>query len=275
MIARSRPYIWVTPGHYISPGQPGHYLSYSVLKLDIGGDGKTSGKLGSNLQPLLIDSSSSTMNDPSSASQAPPPRYLLESDSSDEEGQGAYPSTSRKPARARPTHDVSVQFIDQVGDVGCIAVSVGQAGRYLDRMTGARKAIGEVTSLGEVVGRALRVDGDLLLVMEEGEQSEGIYAVADKIVQTVKARSWCVKGCQSISELTFPRLVVSTYLPSMYIPDPSSQPSISSTPPIRHLRTSGSTPSSGSVAAFDSPNYVTGLPAALESIVSHTSVRST
>ena len=64
------------------------------------------------------------------------------------------------------------------------------------------------------------------------------------------------------------RIIVSTYLPSMYIPD---QPFSLPTAPIRVLSLENEEKISRDlkgVEAITSPNYVTGLAAALLSIVS-------
>jgi hypothetical protein len=67
------------------------------------------------------------------------------------------------------------------------------------------------------------------------------------------------------------RTAVTTYLPAMYIPDPTS-PSTSASPPIRYLSTSSSQPfdrADAGIAKFDSPNYISGLPASLASLAVH------
>ncbi len=130
------------------------------------------------------------MNDPLSSLQAPPPRYLLESDSSDEEGQGAYPSTSRKSSRPAPTYDISVNFDDDVDNLECLVIGVGQAGRYFAQVVGVGKRIGELKNGDEAVGLAYKKEGFSIMVVEESHSGEAAFAFADKLIQSVKARSW-------------------------------------------------------------------------------------
>jgi len=131
----------------------------------------------------------SSMNDPSSI-QAPPPRYLLESDSSDEEGQGAYPSSSRRLRQGTTKQIVSIHLDDYAGDVESLVVGVGQAGRYLARLLRANNVIGQVTTNDDIVGKAYRVEEGILMVMEECERPEGVFEVADEMLQSIKPRSW-------------------------------------------------------------------------------------
>ena len=68
------------------------------------------------------------------------------------------------------------------------------------------------------------------------------------------------------------RTVLTTYLPSMYIPDPSAPPSYDA--PIRYLSTQPSALDSSSTSKLDSPNFITALPAALASLALHPSTPS-
>lgn len=64
------------------------------------------------------------------------------------------------------------------------------------------------------------------------------------------------------------RIIVTTYLPAMYIPHPRS--TLPKTPPIRYISTQPvNLPDS--VAKLESPNFASGLPAALASLAIHPS----
>ena len=62
------------------------------------------------------------------------------------------------------------------------------------------------------------------------------------------------------------RSVLSTYLPSMYIPSANERPVEGA---IRYLSTNSSTPLSSLVPKLSSPNYATGLSAALATLATH------
>jgi hypothetical protein len=135
------------------------------------------------------------MNDPLSSLHAPPPRYLLESDSSDEEGQGAYPETSRRPPRPTASLNPSIELNLNFSEVKCAVVGVGQAGLYLIRKAGAHRAVGDITTERGLVGRLYAMDEGVMVFMEEGESNEGISEVAVTLMNSLKARSWYVSPC--------------------------------------------------------------------------------
>lgn len=163
------------------------------------------------------------MNDPTSSFNLPPPRYLLESDSSDEEGQGDYSGapranplagTSGSPA-SKPLRlaDVRCQGLQSPGNAGYaeVVVAVGQAGRYALRKLGMGKGHGHgheqghgqgrvvIPAVGgakdERVGAAYDVQrkegqsGALLIVVEE-QEGERAWAAAKGLVQSLKADKW-------------------------------------------------------------------------------------
>ena len=130
------------------------------------------------------------MNDALSPLRAPPPRYLLESDSSDEEGQGAYPSSSRKPARIAPSHTVQINLNSKTSEFALALVAMGQVGRYVIRKGGAGKVVGEVRTGDEVIGRFYEADGGIVVVMEERDGGEATFAIAGRLLRTIRARSW-------------------------------------------------------------------------------------
>jgi hypothetical protein len=140
------------------------------------------------------------MLDPLSPLNVPPPRYLLESDSSDEEGQGVYPSGSR-PRIVVPSPVVRV-YTAQPGSETLydeVIVGVGQAGRYLLKKAGVkakggregllveldedRRRIGE----GYVMGAGSRM---LLINLDETVGHESTWRITEEICRVVKAKSW-------------------------------------------------------------------------------------
>jgi hypothetical protein len=138
------------------------------------------------------------MNDPSSAFNAPPPRYLLESDSSDEEGQGGYPggSTShggRQGKASTKAHSVRVVGSTVQRAVPEAVVGVGQAGRYLFRKLGlthsAQEAQATVELDGGKCGTIAYVNGAALICLEE-QDGEEAWAVGKGLGDTVRAEKW-------------------------------------------------------------------------------------
>jgi hypothetical protein len=129
------------------------------------------------------------MIDPLSTIAAPPPRYLLESDSSDEEGQGAYAGGSVPKIRTAAP-EISVRWTDAVpGSLTGAVVGVGQAGKYLARRAGARMALLVVEIGGTTVGTGFAFGEDGILVVLE-EMEKGAFEVVETLVGAVKAESW-------------------------------------------------------------------------------------
>ena len=142
------------------------------------------------------------MNDPLSSLTVPPPRYLLESDSSDEEGQGLYSSSSTRPRKSPPVPSVSIQWEDasaqgsSTSNAGEILVGVGQAGRYLTRKTGLRgkrpELRVEVSEGGKkrTVGEGWRLGSEWLLAVREEWSHQVVWKVAEALMSSMKARRW-------------------------------------------------------------------------------------
>lgn len=166
------------------------------------------------------------MNDPSSSINAAPPRYLLESDSSDEEGQGGYPGpnpeyglSSRARAQAQAQASASkgasgprislarLQGISKDGSSYKEAiVAVGQAGRYVVRKLGLKVkgsqgqgVSGTVvlpTATGdERVGEVYELGqgegrGKVLLLCVEEQEGERAWAVVKGLQGSVEAEKW-------------------------------------------------------------------------------------
>lgn len=130
-----------------------------------------------------------TMLDPVSSLSAPPPRYLLESDSSDEEGQGVYPSGQRK--RATTTPAVSVKWLDEAVPATSVVVGLGQAGKYLARRANARMAVLSVDVDGHTVGTGFSLGDDLLVQLADSdEKGEAACGVVEQLTKLVSAQSW-------------------------------------------------------------------------------------
>jgi hypothetical protein len=129
------------------------------------------------------------MNDILSPLDAPPPRYLMESDSSDEEGGGQYPGSSsrlKQPTRAR---NVAVTC-NGGGEYENAVVGVGQAGRYLSGLGGlAREEAVEVLEDGKTIGRGWGYEAGILIDVEDGDVGTG-WKVASTLLKEVKAKKW-------------------------------------------------------------------------------------
>ncbi|WVR07745.1 hypothetical protein IAU60_004788 [Kwoniella sp. DSM 27419] len=203
------------------------------------------------------------MNDPLSPLTAPPPRYLLESDSSDEEGQGTYPGSG--PSSSRPKIRQAQTIDDPAvagGAVSHVVLGIGQAGRYLLKHVQAQTpATGEAIKVdGSEVGSIRTVGGIRLVIIEEnGLKGETVWDLASALTEAVQAEQWTI---------------ITSYVPAMYIPS-TSELSQRGSRASSNIRVFSSGPASTSVpndaASFDPPNYLTGLAAALVSLAAHPS----
>lgn len=140
------------------------------------------------------------MEDPLSAVHDRPHRYLLESDSSDEEGQGLYGSNDSGPSKLKPTSTpvLSVQDIE-INDNGpwdtCdeILLGVGQAGRYLVKtLGGGQKADVEIRAGDSPLGSGWMVGKRLVLSMDDGGLDSSLHAVAQALVNKAGNKPWYV-----------------------------------------------------------------------------------
>ncbi|WVN84993.1 uncharacterized protein L203_100130 [Cryptococcus depauperatus CBS 7841] len=192
------------------------------------------------------------MNDPLFSLAAPPPRYRLESDSSDEEGEGIYPGgclAGEEKVRRR-SRIVSVR-LDAGGGRHQVVVGVGQAGRYLVKHMRRVDRVGDVTVDGREVGWVYRlgaagaVDECLVVWVDvDGLDHGSVWRVAEEMVRVVQPGS-----------LT----MVTAYPPSMVI----TSDEVRGEPPIRYLSARRSV---SGVAAWEAPNVVSGLAGALMSL---------
>lgn len=221
------------------------------------------------------------MNDPLASFTAPPPRYLLESDSSDEEGQGLYPILGQpsRPPRAPvvphhyTVHPAGTQTYESV------IVGIGQAGRYAARCLGIdSRRPGEVRLLDgdALVGQGYEVDGRLFMMLDEtGPSGDGAHELSESLLSSLKAKRWSVTIQGNMDGLLMQHRVLSTsYLAALYIPDSEDPTATQDDSVIRFLH-SGSQPDASpatmakaGLRPLDSPNYVSGYAAALASLVS-------
>jgi len=141
----------------------------------------------------LHDEPTYTMEDPLSSVHDRPHRYLLDSDSDDEEGQGLYPPSESGPSRLSkvkisngPAPEVS---ISTTGPYEELVLGIGQAGKYISRKFGGEGDI-EVKVGDEVVGRGGVVGGRLILGVNE-KSVDDLHAVAGELLK-VETESWYV-----------------------------------------------------------------------------------
>jgi hypothetical protein len=151
------------------------------------------------------------MDDPLSNLHDRPPRYLLESDSSDEEGQGMYPGagpskSKSQPKIALPKQDARLTWTQGTpAQIHSVILGVGQAGRYLLRRTGLepksrtaaagadRSADAEVKLGDRRIGQGYVADGTLVLSVAEGLDSQDVlYGLARNLIEGLPAASWLV-----------------------------------------------------------------------------------
>ncbi|ORX40648.1 hypothetical protein BD324DRAFT_611632 [Kockovaella imperatae] len=196
------------------------------------------------------------MNDPLSPLTVPPPRYLLESDSSDEEGQGSYLASRLKTASAS-VPSFSIQWADAESSFDTVVVSTGQAGKYIARKAGASSPCLTMLMDSEVMGHGYRCAQDLIIVLDDeiDEAQPAVWEGANALLG-VQANKW---------------IIAAAYLPSIYITDESESPY--KFHPIRYLHIRGPDPQLDKSGArrLSPPNFVTGLPASISSIASHPS----
>lgn len=131
------------------------------------------------------------MYDPTSSVSAPPPRYLLESDSSDEEGQGAY-GGQRPPKLRVPEPEVTLHLLS--GGTAPLeaqqaVVGVGQAGAYLLRGAAGGKPAFALEADGARIGTGVLLpDGVLLVAVRE----QGDWRAVRTLLDGVRAEKWSV-----------------------------------------------------------------------------------
>jgi hypothetical protein len=135
------------------------------------------------------------MYDPTSPLTAPPPRYRIESDSSDEEGQGAYPSSAHRPGPPLPSVKIALLPVDPADPnppsvSGAAVIGIGQAGKYLLRRAGGRP-IFQVTVGGRPAGMGVAVDGGVVVALQDGP-AEAADETVKQIAGVLKASSWYV-----------------------------------------------------------------------------------
>ena len=218
------------------------------------------------------------MEDPLSAVHDRPHRYLLESDSSDEEGQGLYTTHESGPSKSKSPTALSVNEIEFTGSWDAydeVILGVAQAGRYLSKtFSGSKAGKGdvEIKAGGTALGNGRGVGKRLLLAVDEQGLETSLHTIARALVNKAGGKSWYVHELSSLDvksrlRLMGVRLAVSSYLPSMYIPD---RPFTLPTAPIRYLAINGDKVVTKEIKCAEpitSPNYVTGLAAALLSRV--------
>jgi hypothetical protein len=133
------------------------------------------------------------MEDPLSAVHDRPHRYLLDSDSEDEEGQGLYSPSASGPSRISKLHISSPPpaqvLISSNGPYEEVVLGIGQAGKYLSRKFGKDGKV--VVKVGdEVVGSGGAVGGRLVLAIND-ELVEDLHSLAASLLK-VETKSWYV-----------------------------------------------------------------------------------
>lgn len=145
-------------------------------------------------QSLLLSYTScytDTMEDPLSAVHDRPHRYLLDSDSEDEEGQGIYSPSTSGPSRISKLHISSSSpakvSISNSGSYEEVVIGIGQAGKYLCRKFGMDSSV-KVKVGEEVVGTGGDNGGRLILALND-ELVEDLHSLAGALIG-VQTKSW-------------------------------------------------------------------------------------
>ena len=139
------------------------------------------------------------MNDPVASISAPPPRYLLESDSSDEEGQGYYAGaaggpSSRPKIRQTTSADISIEGIPASRSYDCVVVGTSQAGRYIAKKAGKghEDPTIKVKSSNGLLGRGWELNYKEVLLALDDVENEDVWTVSKALLEKIKASSWYV-----------------------------------------------------------------------------------
>jgi len=143
------------------------------------------------------------MNDPTTSINVPPPRYLLESDSEDEEGQGIYGSSGSGPSRPKiavARDDVSVHWTDAKIDYEHVVLGTGQAGAWIRRKVGNGEGVLKVQRGEEGLGIGMQLEGILVVDIKEVD-NESVWGLATALRESISAKQWFVASC-SCSDIT-------------------------------------------------------------------------
>jgi hypothetical protein len=134
------------------------------------------------------------MEDPLSALHDRPHRYLLDSDSEDDETL-AGPSRISKIQISTPSPpQITITGLQSAaaGPYEEVIVGVGQAGKYLARKLAVKPEVEvKLAEGGEVVGSGGMVGGRLVLQVDEDTiGSVGLDAAGSSLIKNIKTRSW-------------------------------------------------------------------------------------
>lgn len=134
------------------------------------------------------------MEDPLSALHDRPHRYLLDSDSEDDETL-AGPSRISKIQISTPSPpQITITGLQSAaeGPYEEVIIGVGQAGKYLTRKLGVKPEVQvKFAEGGEVVGSGGVMGGRLVLQVDEDSiGSVGLHAAASRLVKDIKTKSW-------------------------------------------------------------------------------------
>lgn len=136
------------------------------------------------------------MEDPLSAVHDRPHRYLLESDSSDEEGQGLYTVTESGPSKSKsnsnPLSSGDIEITGSWESYDEVVLGAGQAGRYLAKSFGVavKKGDVEINAGGTVLGSGWTVGKRLLLSLDEGGLEQSLHSISQALVNKAGGKPW-------------------------------------------------------------------------------------
>jgi hypothetical protein len=117
-----------------------------------------------------------------------PARYTLESDSEDEEGQGAYAGVEA----VRPqTASVRVKVSSELKEpVQRLIVAIGEAADYVEQLADGEDA-GNIEINGETSGRVIELgSGQLLVLFEQDLPLEVCHPVAQELMSAFPIPTW-------------------------------------------------------------------------------------
>lgn len=134
------------------------------------------------------------MEDPSGPARGSAHRYLLESDSEDDEEQG-YLSSKDGPSKPKiriESQPFVLRHVNPNQQYDQVVIGVGQAGGYLERKLGVKQSGLTVLQGANSVGRGFEIGSTLLLSVNEVD-NEDVWSLARTLQEGLQASSWFVK----------------------------------------------------------------------------------
>ena len=143
------------------------------------------------------------MNDPSSSARGSAHRYLLESDSEDDQEDQGYFTSKAGPSRPKlqvESQPFVLRHVNPNQQYDQVVIGVGQSGRYLERKLGVKQSSVTILQGENSVGSGFDTGSTLVLSVNEVD-NEDVWQLAKVIQEGVQASLWYVHtriaGCRA------------------------------------------------------------------------------